>query len=245
MPVNTPSKPPTPVLDNPAENKFDPHRPEMPSIPGVIPDAAERRRSAFGDLDPQLVALVGGIAVGVLLIVVSIFWWVKGKPPAVADTPAAGTDASEPAVPTLPLPATNATVQEGPTEVGKVDELDKDWAAKKFTFVRPFTHENVDAMVVRLPGGELWGFATQNPYGRCELEFVTDLNRLATEFGYPATHPMVVSPCERTVFDPLKIGALGGDTWARGEIVRGSALRPPISIDVKVVGRSVFADRIE
>jgi hypothetical protein len=244
MPVNIPSKPPAADLDNPAGNKFDPHRPEMPNIPGVIPDA-ERAHSPFGDLDPQIVALVGGIALGVLVIVVSIFWWVSVKPHVVADASVAPTDASEPAVPTLPLPVTNATVQEGPTEVGKIDELDKDWAAKKFTFVRPFTHENVDAVVIRLPGGELWAFAAQSPYGRCELEFVTDLNRLASEFGYPASHPMVVSPCERTVFDPLKVGSLGGDTWARGEIVRGSALRPPISIDVKVIGRSVFADRIE
>jgi len=216
----------------------------MPEVPGVIPEA-ERPRSAFSDLDPQLLAIVGGIAVGVLVIVVSIFWWVKAKPRAAADTPAAGPDVSKPAVPTLPLPVTNATVQDGPTEVGKVDELDKDWAAKKFKFVKPFTHETVDAVAVRLPGGELWGFAAQSPFGRCELEFVTDLDRIATQFGYSASHPMVVSPCDGTVFDPLKIGSLGGDTWARGEIVHGSALRPPISIDVKVVGPSVFADRIE
>jgi hypothetical protein len=244
MPVNTPSKPPAPVLDNPAENKFDPHRPDMPDIPGIEADA-ERPRSPFANLDPNLIALVGGITVGVLVIIVSIFWWAKIKPQATADASAAATDASEPAVPTLPLPVTNATAQEGPTEVGKIDQLDKDWAAKKFTFVRPFTHENVDAMVIRLPGGELWGFAVQSPYGRCELEFVTDLNRLATDFGYHASHPMVVSPCDRTVFDPLKIGSLGGDTWARGEIVHGSALRPPIGINVKVIGSSVFADRIE
>jgi hypothetical protein len=56
---------------------------------------------------------------------------------------------------------------------------------------------------------------------------------------------MVVSPCDGTVYDPLKVGPLGGDTWARGEIVQGSSLRPPISIDVKVRGRSIVADSIE
>lgn len=244
MPLNTSSKSATPVLDRPAESKFDPHRPEMPNIPGVVP-VAERPRSVFSEMDPQLLALIGGITAGVLVIVVSIFWWVKIKPRPAADASAATTEVSEPAVPTLPLPVTNAAAQDGPTEVAKIEELNQDWASKKFTFVRPFTHENVDAMVVRLPGGELWAFAAQTPYGRCELEFVADLGRLATEFGYRADHPMVVSPCERTVFDPLKVGPLGGDTWARGEIVRGSALRPPISIDVKVIGRSVFADRIE
>jgi hypothetical protein len=56
---------------------------------------------------------------------------------------------------------------------------------------------------------------------------------------------MVVNPCDRTVYDPMKVGELGGNTFARGEIVRGSALRPPISIDVKVSGNSIVADRIE
>jgi hypothetical protein len=56
---------------------------------------------------------------------------------------------------------------------------------------------------------------------------------------------MVVNPCDATVYDPLKVGALGGNTWVRGAIVQGSGLRPPISIDVKVIGRSIFADSIE
>jgi len=244
MPVNTPTKSSVQVLDNPAENKFDRLRPDMPNIPGVVAEA-EGPRSPFSGLDPQLLGLVGAIALGVLVIAVSVFWWAKTKTRTVADASTAGAEVSEPAVPTLPLPVTNGTAQDGPTEVGKIDELEKDWAAKKFTFARPYTHENIAAMVVRLPGGELWGFATQSPYGRCELEFVTDLDRLTTQFGYGASHPMVVSPCDGTVFDPLKIGSLGGDTWTRGEIVHGSALRPPISIDVKVVGRSVLADRIE
>ncbi len=245
MAANTPSKSSAPVLDNPTENKFDPHRPEMPNIPGVVPET-EHPRSAFKDIDPQLLRLVGAIALGVLVIAASVFWWAKAKPRAVAGTPAAIPEVTEPAAaPTLPLPVTNGAAQDGPTEIAKVDELDKDWAARKFTFVKPYTHENVNAMVIRLPGGELWGFATHSPYGRCELEFVTDLGRIATQFRYRATHPMVVSPCDGTVFDPLKIGSLGGDTWVRGEIVQGSALRPPISIDVKAIGSSIFADRIE
>jgi hypothetical protein len=47
------------------------------------------------------------------------------------------------------------------------------------------------------------------------------------------------------VYDPLKVGSIGGNTWVRGEIVQGSGLRPPISIDVKVLGRLVVADSIE
>jgi hypothetical protein len=126
-----------------------------------------------------------------------------------------------------------------------VEELSKPWAAKKFTFVKPVTQENIPAMVIRLPSGGLWAFSLQGPFGRCELEFVTDLATLATKYRYNASHPMVVNPCDSTVYDPMKIGALGGNTWVRGEIVQGNGLRPPISIDVKESGKSVIADSIE
>ena len=100
-------------------------------------------------------------------------------------------------------------------------------------------------MVIRLPGGGLWAFSLQEPYGKCELEFVTDLGRLATQYGYRASHPMVVNPCNNTVYDPLKVGSLGGNVWVRGEIVQGGGLRPPLAIDVRVSGHSIIADRIE
>jgi hypothetical protein len=100
-------------------------------------------------------------------------------------------------------------------------------------------------MAVRLPGGELWAFSLQGPFGRCDLEYVSDLEKLASQYRYNASHPMVVSPCDRAVYDPLKVGSLGGNTWARGEIVQGGGLRPPISIEVIVSGRSIIADNIE
>ena len=100
-------------------------------------------------------------------------------------------------------------------------------------------------MVVRLPSGEFWGFSLQGPFGHCTLEYVTDLGALASQYKYNAGHPMVVNPCDGTVYDPLKVGSLGANTWVRGEIVKGSSLRPPISIEVKVRGRSVIADSIE
>jgi hypothetical protein len=100
-------------------------------------------------------------------------------------------------------------------------------------------------MVIRLPGGGLWAFALQEAYGHCELEFVTDLSQLAKQYGYRASHPMVASPCTSTVYDPLKVGSLGGEVWVRGEIVQGGALRPPIAIEVQESGNSIIADRIE
>jgi hypothetical protein len=77
------------------------------------------------------------------------------------------------------------------------------------------------------------------------LEFVTDLRKLASQYKYSASHPMVVNPCDSTVYDPLKVSSIGGNTWARGEIVQGAGLRPPIAIDVKESGRSIIADNVE
>ena len=125
------------------------------------------------------------------------------------------------------------------------EELSKPWASKTFNFVKPLTHENLNAIVIRLPGGGLWAFALQEPYGRCKLEFVTDLPRLAKQYEYRASHPMVANPCNSTIYDPLKLGAIGGGVWVRGEIVQGGGLRPPISINVRLSGNSIIADRIE
>jgi hypothetical protein len=240
LPTNTPDLPP----DKPVENKFDPFRPEMPQIPGVGPNAQQARRG-FSGIDTQPLLKMGGIAAGVLLIGALIFWWFKSKPRGTGESASSETDVGEQSTPTASLPNVIAPVHDGPTVAATVDELSKPWAAKKFTFVKPVTQENIAAMVIRLPNGGLWALSLQAPFGRCELEFVADLNTLASKYGYNASHPMVVNPCDNTVYDPLKVGALGGNTWVRGEIVQGSGLRPPISIEVKERGKSIIADSIE
>jgi hypothetical protein len=243
MPAKTSTKTPDATPDKPVENKFDPFHPEMPQIPGVGPDSHQTRRGSSG-IDTQRLLRIGGLAAVVVLIGVVIFWWVKSNSRGAANSSSPDADLAEQA-PTPPLPNSIAAVHVGPTVAATADELSKPWAAKKFTFVKPLTQENIDAMVIRLPGGGLWAFSLQGPYGRCELEFITDLATLASKYGYNASHPMVVNPCDSTVYDPMKVGALGGNTWVRGEIVQGSSLRPPISIDVKVRGRSIVADGIE
>jgi hypothetical protein len=243
MPVKLPTKTPEAPPDKTGENKFDPFRPEMPQIPGVSQGSRYAKRG-FGGLDTQRLLQIGGIVAAILLIGAVVFWWVKSKSRGVAN-PASGAEVADQEGPTPPLPNAIAPAHDGPTVAATVDELSKSWAAKKFTFVKPVTLEKIDAMVIRLPSGGLWAFSLQGPYGRCELEFVTDLASLASTYGYNANHPMVVNPCDRTLYDPLKVGALGGNTWVRGEIVQGSGLRPPISIDVKVTGRSIVADSIE
>jgi len=240
LPTKTPDAPP----DKPAENKFDPFRPDMPTIPGVGPGARQGGRS-LGGFDAQRLLQIGGIAAAVVLIGAVLFWWVKSKSHGEANSSSSDADATAQTAPTPPLPNPIPAVHEGPTLAATMDELSKPWAAKKFTFLNPLTLENIPAMVIRLPGGEYWAFSLQGPFGRCELEFVTDLGRLASKFRFNASHPMVVNPCDSTVYDPLKVGSIGGNTWARGEIVQGSGLRPPISIEVKVSGRSIIADNIE
>jgi hypothetical protein len=244
MPVKLPTKAPEAPSEKPAENKFDPFRPEMPHIPGVGPGARQAGRG-LGGLETQRLIQIGGIAAAVLLIGAVIFWWVKSNSRGASNSSSPDAGAAEQAVTTPPLPSSIPAVQEGPTVAGTVDELSTPWAAKKFTFANSPTHENIHAMVIKLPGGEYWAFSLQGPFGRCELEFVTDLGKLASQYRFKGSHPMVVNPCDSTVYDPLKVGAIGGNTWVRGEIVQGSGLRPPISIDVKVLGRFVVADSIE
>jgi serine/threonine-protein kinase RsbW len=247
MPANpvarAPEPPPDKPVENPVENKVYRFRPEMPTIPGVSQASPEAACRPSG-MDSQLLLQIGGAAAAVVLIGALIFWRVKPRPAGETKS-SPDSDAAAQAAPTPDLPAPAPAVQEIPNVAATVEELSKPWDAKKFTFANPLTQENIDAMVIRLPGGELWAFSLKGPFGRCELEYVTNLGRLATEFKFNATHPMVVSQCDSTVYDPLKVGPLGGNTWARGEIVQGSSLRPPISIDVKVSGRSIIADGIE
>ncbi|MBZ5699221.1 MAG: hypothetical protein LAN18_11835 [Acidobacteriia bacterium] len=240
--------PDTPASTPPAKpsNKFDPFHPDMPQIPGVR-DAHLRTSRSASSANAKRFTQIGGVAAAALVLGVAILWWVKSTPRRAAESSAPETAATEASVPVAsppaPVPATTAT--EGPTVAATAEELSKPWASKTFNFVKPFTHENLNAIVIRLPGGGLWAFALQEPYGRCELEFVTDLSRLAKQYGYRASHPMVANPCNSTIYDPLKVGALGGGVWVRGEIVQGGGLRPPISINVRLSGNSIIADRIE
>lgn len=249
MPVNLPTNPADtspvePVEEKSAEHpKFDPFHPEMPQIPGVNLPAA--RRGSFADSEAkQKMLLIGGAAAGAVVILALLMWWGRSKPrPALA--PVSETDVAEQGATAAAVPKPAEPSQAGSAEAATVDELAKPWSAKQFTFVKPITGENIPAMVVRLPTGALWAFSLQGPDGRCNLEYVSDLATLASKYDFRAAHPMVVSPCDKTVYDPLKIGSLGGNTWVRGEIVQGLSLRPPISIDVKVRGRAIIADGIE
>jgi hypothetical protein len=235
-----PVKSPPAPGEKSAPVKYDAFHPSMPQIPGV-----HKPSKVPGDAGSERLKLIGGIAGTVLAVGLVALWWVKSAPRAPVASPIPAEAAVESAVPATPFPVSAPTANQGSAVAATVEELSKPWASKKFTFVNPATGENVDAIVTKLPSGALWAFSLQEPYGQCQLEFVTDLARLASKFGFRATHPMVASLCSNTIYDPLKVGSLGGDVWARGEIVQGAGLRPPLGIDTRVIGHSIIADNIE
>ena len=238
MPVESAHKPASPPPE-----KNDRFRVEMPHIPGVGNSRPGASTSA-ANFNAKRLLQIGGLAAFVLLIGGVFLWRVKSAPRGAAASPSPEAAAAL-SVPAPAAPASGAPDTDGPTVAATAEELAKPWSAKQFTFVKPLTHEKVDAMVIRLPGGSLWAFARLEAYGHCDLKFVTDLGELAKQYGYRASHPMVASPCSNTVYDPLKVSALSGDVFVRGEIVQGGALRPPISIDVIEKDRTILADRME
>jgi hypothetical protein len=168
-----------------------------------------------------------------------------------SSAPVAAVAEPPPATTPAPIPERPAPLASAPGPVATLEELARPWAAKKFDFVRPDTHATVPAMVIRLPGvagnhsNAYWAFALPAPFGWCNLDYVTDLKELAVRYGYSATHPMLVAPCNGSLYDPLRMGVVGNGIWVRGELAQGPGIRPPTAIRIRLDGRSIIADRIE
>jgi hypothetical protein len=134
----------------------------------------------------------------------------------------------------------------GPGIVTSTAELPDAWSAKRFMFRSPLFVDPQPAMVVRLPGGQYWGFSLREPFGNCELKYVTDLQKLKSDYGYRAAHPMVVDPCTQTVYDLMQYaGGADDGGLVRGAIVQGAGVRPPMAIEIRVEGKEVRAVRME
>ena len=218
---------------------FNRFKPAMPRIPGVSDAQAPQknaRRIPLRILVPLAAAFAVGAAMG---------WWMLRGFHRVAAVPSAPAHSASAASATAVAPS------DGPGEAATLEELAKPWSAKKFLFHKRFTNETVPALLVRLPGGTAkrsgtyWAFSLQAPFQSCELEYVADLSKLAELYGYRALHPMVVDPCSGTVYDPLGFGTLPGGAWARGEVVQGPGIRPPIAIEVRIEGNRLTAAQIE
>jgi hypothetical protein len=106
-------------------------------------------------------------------------------------------------------------------------------------------------LVVRLPGsasdqpGSYWAFSLKPMFGNCQLEYVTDLQKLSSDYAFQANHPMVGDPCSRAVFDPLEMADISKGAWARGAIVKGHAFRPPLAIEIQIQSDQLVAAKME
>ena len=220
----------------------------MPNIPGLN-KPMPRRTVGLPEPVSQLILFSLPLLV---LAIIGLFVWQHVRTSLVrkhVSTVASPRQIEKPPVPIAAQPAVPGPA--GPVEVATVDELEKPWAAKKFTFVKPDSLERIPAVVVRLPGtpgdqsAGYWGFSLAAPYGLCNLEYITNLKDLAGRFNYPENHPMVAAPCDGTLFDPLRMGMTPAGAWVRGEVVQGAGIRPPVSIRIQVKGKSLIADRME
>lgn len=242
------------MADEPEKPKFDRFKPAAPKIPGVS-DPSQPAQAPTAEAPvrkiPKEWMIRGGAAIGFLLLALVLWLATRTEPLPVA--PSAAQPASDSATPAATAPRSPAAKAPGslpvaPGPVASVQEFPAAWSAKKFLFRK--LSEEVSALVVRLPGGSprspagYWAFSLGRPNEECELQFITDLPALARDYGFRAQHPMVVDPCSRSVYDPLKLGDVGG-AWVRGDVVKGSAYRPPLSILLRVEGNSISAVQIE
>jgi hypothetical protein len=217
---------------------------EMPQIPGV---SGSRATAAP---NPSVKLVVGLLAV-LLVVFLGARWALRPQHAA----PRTAEQQPQIEVPS-PAPDPSTLVPHASAAdpgIADVVEMSKPWSSKHFFIRNGLTGENIPALLVRLPGGSgaqssgYWAFSTNAPFGSCKLEYLNDLNKLKNDYGYGAAkHPMVGNPCSHTVFDPTKTAVLpGSEVWVRGAIVQGSDLRPPLGVELKVVGKNILAVRSE
>ena len=141
-------------------------------------------------------------------------------------------------------------VSDSNPKVAMVSELAQPWSSKRFFFRSLTLSRYVPALIVRLPGPaseskSYWAFSLQAPFAQCQFEYVENVAKISSEYGFAARHPMVVNPCSHAIHDPLQLKELPGNILVRGAIVQGSDLRPPYGIEVKVSGNQIYAVSME
>ncbi len=230
----------------PDEKKLDPFKPSEPNIPGV-PSRAKKTVTASGvqGVKAKLAAIPSfawliAAATGVVIIGGGLALHLSrgsGVETVSHAAPLAAPLAAKPTRPKEILPL-------GPGVIGTTQELKQVWSAKRFLFPDSVTGQTDQAMVVRLPRGQYWGFSLQAPFGTCELEYISNLEILRRDYQFNADHPMVVNPCDHTIYDLLRYGSSSAGL-VRGDIVQGAGIRPPIAIEIRERGPEVVAVRME
>ncbi len=244
------------------ENKIlDPFKPAQPRIPGVsapeekLPESVESEEAyvspgfvaltagVSNDNPPQLKLLLVGLVLAGALTTTFLLFGLKQKsaPPA---KPALIAEPAKAAAPITESPTADPKLPVGPGAVATKAQLSKPWAASRFYYRDPVTLKRLPAMVVHLPGGYFWGFSLVEPFGSCQLEYVTDLRKLQAAYGFDAGHPMVADPCNGTVFDLTQYGNAPSGL-VRGEIQKGPGWRPPTAIEIRVQGNQIIAGSME
>jgi hypothetical protein len=229
-----------------AERQVEPQfKPEMPRIPGV--NEPLRARQIWEKPD-----VLKWLAVAIVVVVSGVVWsgihaarYRAESALAMRDSAPAQSNANVPTSLLGPPAAARKDVA-----AATIADLAKPWSAKEFEFFNPLTHARVPAMIIRLPGSAsrasaYWAFSLEAPYHTCRLTYITDFRALASRYHYRANHPMVVASCDGTVYDPLQFGTTPAGAWVPGEVAQGAGSRPPLAIDVRVQGQSIFADRME
>ncbi|HEV2490887.1 MAG TPA: hypothetical protein VGT03_13865 [Candidatus Acidoferrales bacterium] len=214
-----------------------------PKIPGVPPPQTRKKiaatpaeQSAWMRQPPYVWAAAGA---AVLLLLVSIVWWMRGSANAVQPAPITAVSSPQ----AKPAPATAQDFPTAPGKVATTAELAQIWASKKF-YLRDSGTKSTFAMVVHLPGDAYWAFSLREPFGSCQLDLITDLDKLRTEYNVTATHPMVGDPCTHTVYDLMTYSS-GPNGLVRGAIVAGPSVRPPFAIELQMKGGDIIATRSE
>jgi hypothetical protein len=217
---------------------------EMPQIPGVSPAVTgpKRRPSSF--------PLLAGVLIAGIVFFLAARWFSRPHPTQhdrVQPTPQIEVPAPPPDPASL-LPHVN----KASPEVTEIATLSKPWSSVDFYIHDLTTDENVLATIIRLPTGSpnsltsYYGFSRKAPSGTCQLEYITDLDKLRNDYGYrPATHPLVGNPCTHTLYDSLKTTNLTDNVWIRGAIVQGSDVRPPLGVELALHNNQILAIRTE
>jgi hypothetical protein len=241
------------VSEKPKEQ--DPFKPTEPNIPGVTGNparskpapepprpAAPQFRNAAGA--PEKIPAQKSLSIAAIVVVLGCLalyvWKHSGTSEQAQTVPAAVPVVDLPPAPSQPV----VPLAVGPGPVATTAELAKAWSSKRFVFRVAETSENIPALVVHLPSGVYWALSLQQPYGTCEMEYVTDLEKLQRVYNFQAAHPMVADPCNHAVYDLTKYGT-GPNGVVRGAIVSGQGVRPPVAIEVKVRGKQIVATQVE
>ncbi len=243
------------MSDQPKEH--NPFKPADPTIPGVTGNPARTKPApqpprvvlpqSTRPATPSILSAVSPQmwmgAAAIVIVIIALGMYSKRRPAPVSDAPTAPIPDPIDLRPAQPATAT-ANLPLGPGPIATTAELSKTWSSKRFLFRAPETADDVPAMVVKLPGDVLWAISMRAPFGTCDLEYVTNMQKLASQYRLTANHPMVADSCTHTVYDLTRYGS-GPNGAVRGVIVKGEGIRPPIAIEVRARGKEVVATRIE